>query len=200
MDRDSGRKIAEPIRTRLIRHVVQRRILRIVLGLIVVVASAPSDFVASAPPEKRTSPKSSETKIFSEPNFPFRPLDRRPARSGIEEFGVSPVIQTAYWIPYVDSNSDQLILASDSDDVPPSPTYESPIESKFWHEDESLPDESDLPPSPSVEATPAPIHRGPVALREFHRDGFVRRPFSNSAAPLIKPFAGLCRRCPPNVK
>ena len=166
MDRDSGRKIAEPIRTRLIRHVVQRRILRIVLGLIVVVASAPSDFVASAPPEKRTSPKSSETKIFSEPNFPFRPLDRRPARSGIEEFGVSPVIQTAYWIPYVDSNSDQLILASDSDDVPPSPTYESPIESKFWHEDESLPDESDLPPSPSVEATPAPIHRGPVALRE----------------------------------
>ena len=160
MDRDSDRLNAETNRTRLLSPVAVRRILRIVLGLLVVVSSAPGVFVASAPQETRTN------STFSETNTTFRPLERQLVLPDIEDLNVSPVIQMAYWIPSAASKKDQLILAGSSNADTPTPTSENPIESKFWYEDESFPDETDLPPLPSVDSIPAPMHQGPAALRE----------------------------------
>ena len=160
MDRPADRQIAVTKQTRLLSPVVQRRVLRIVLGLLVVVSSAPGAFVTSAPQETRTNP------TFSQTNITFRPLDRQLVLPDIEDLRVNPVIQMASWIPPAPSKNDQLTRAASTDDVPPSPTSEKPVESKFWYEDESSLNEAELPPLPSIDSMPAPMHRGPVALRE----------------------------------
>ena len=166
VDRDAGRQIAEPKRTWLLGPVLQRRTRRIVLGLIVVVSSVPVAFVTSAPQERRTTAPLSETKRFSQTNDKFGPLDRHLVIPDIEDESVSSVIQLADWNPSTAPDQDQLTQVASTDEVVPSRTSEEPSESKFWDEDESFPDEADLPPLPSEDSIPAPIQREPVAYRE----------------------------------
>ncbi len=162
MDRHADRQFAETKQTRLLDPVVQRCVLRIVLGLFVGVSSASGTFVISAPQKTQTNSGLSQT------NVTVRPLDCQQVLPDIEDLKVNPVIQVVSWTPPTASNDGKLTRVGSSDEVVPSPTSKNPIESKFWYEDESVLDQAELPPLPSVDSISAPTPRapGPATLRK----------------------------------